>query len=205
MFDELNHRVKNNLAMVSSLLALQARTAGPDVGAHLQKAVDRIQAIADVHASLYRSSRKDDVDFAAYLGDLCRRLDGSLLADDRVRITLEAESAVLPLERAVALGVIVNELVTNAAKHAYPAPAKGQIAVRLERVDRSLVLSVADTGCGLPDQPGGGLGMRLVRSMVQQIGGLLEVDRGPGAVFRVRLPDAPLSPFSVHEPQGRLL
>ncbi|HEY8616032.1 sensor histidine kinase [Phenylobacterium sp.] len=205
MFDELNHRVKNNLALVSSLLALQARTAPPDVRGHLQKAVDRIQAISDVHASLYRSSRKDDVDFAAYLGDLCQRLQSSLLEHDRIRISLLAEPAVLPLDRAVAVGVVVNELVTNAAKHAYPPPAAGEISVRLERVDRSLVLSVADRGRGLPGEPGAGLGMRLVRSMVQQIGGSLEVSGEGGAVFTVRVPDVPQHAFTVHEPQGRLL
>ncbi|WP_374473109.1 sensor histidine kinase [Phenylobacterium sp.] len=209
MFDELNHRVKNNLALVSSLLALQARASPPEVARQLQKAVDRIQAISDVHASLYRSSRKDDVDFAAYLTDLCQRLQGSLLEDDRIRIALAVQPAVLPLDRAVALGVIVNELVTNAAKHAYPPPASGEIAVRLERAERGIVLSVADTGRGLPEGAAkgisGGLGMRLVRSMAQQIGGELEVENDGGAVFRIRLPDILPHPFSVHPPQGRLL
>jgi len=205
LFDELNHRVKNNLALISSMLGLQARASGPDVQAQLQKAVDRIQAIADVHARLYRSSRKDDVDFAAYLADLCRRLAESLLEDDRVRITVQAEPVVMPLDRAVALGVVVNELVTNAAKHAYPAPASGEISVRLERTASGLVLSISDTGQGLPqDISGPGLGMRLVRSLVQQIGGALDIERSQGAAFHVRLPDAPPA-LSVAGGQGRLL
>ncbi|MCR5879419.1 sensor histidine kinase [Phenylobacterium sp. J367] len=205
MFDELNHRVKNNLAMVSSLLNMQARGASAEVSTQLQRAVGRIHAISDVHASLCRSGRKDDVDLAAYLGDLCRRLEGSVIENERVRITLAAEPAILAVDRAVALGVVVNELITNAAKHAYPAPASGEIAVRLSRTDHTLVLSVTDHGPGLPDPPGAGLGMRLVRSMVQQIGGDLEVEGGPGAVFRVRLPDAPAGPFAAAPPQGRLL
>jgi two-component sensor histidine kinase len=205
MFDELNHRVKNNLAMVSSLLSLQARTAPAEVGAQLQKAVGRIQTISDVHTSLYRSSRKDDVELAAYLGDLCRRLQGSLLVDDRVRLSLTAEPAILPVDQAVALGVIVNELVTNAAKHAYPPPAAGEVVVRLERVGRDLALTVADRGVGLPVEPGAGLGMRLVRSMVQQLGGALEVERGAGALFRVRLPAAGLAPAMAQPQQRELL
>lgn len=205
LFDELNHRVKNNLAIVSAMLSLQARDAEPKVRAQLSKAVGRIQAMADVHASLYRSSRKDDVDFAVYLDDLCQRLSGSLLEDDRVRIDLVAEPAVMPLDRAVALGLIVNELVTNAAKYAYPAPAAGVIAVKLERAAHALVLTVADRGRGFAsDDSKAGLGMRLVRSLAQQIGATLEVERSPGVCVRVRLPDvAPVS----FEPagQGRLL
>jgi two-component sensor histidine kinase/PAS domain-containing protein len=191
LFDELNHRVKNNLAMVSSMLALQARMGdGGRVREHLTKAVDRIQAIAEVHGSLYRTSRKDDVDFAAYLQDLCARLASSLLDGDRIRIEVSAEPAAMPLDRAVALGIVVNELVTNAAKHAYPAPAEGLIEVRLEHAPPGLLLCVADDGLGLPaDLPTGGLGMRLVRSLVQQIGATLEIERSPGAVFRIRLAD----------------
>ncbi|MET0274731.1 MAG: histidine kinase dimerization/phosphoacceptor domain -containing protein [Phenylobacterium sp.] len=190
MFDELNHRVKNNLALVSAMLSLQARDGvEPAVRAQLTKAVDRIQAIADVHVSLYRSSRKDDVDFAAYLTDLCNRLAGSLLEEgERVRLQLTADAAVMPLDRAVALGVVVNELVTNAAKYAYPIPAAGLIEVSLRREPAGLVLSVADTGRGLPpDLTGDGIGMRLVRSLVQQIGGVLDVERAPGATFHIRL------------------
>lgn len=192
LFDELNHRVKNNLAMVSSMLALQARMVeGGGLREHLTKAVDRIQAIADVHGSLYRTSRKDDVDFAAYLQDLCARLSSSLLDGERIKIEIAAEPAALPLDRAVALGIVVNELVTNAAKHAYPAPAKGRIEVQLAHAPPGLMLCVADDGQGLPAElPSGGLGMRLVRSLVQQIGATLEIERNPGAVFRVRLAEA---------------
>jgi two-component sensor histidine kinase len=190
MFDELNHRVKNNLAIVSGMVALQARaTRSPEVRSQLETAVDRIQAIADVHASLYRTGRKDEVDFAAYLQDLCDRLRRSVLDPDRVTLRLEAEALSLPLDKAVAMGVLVNELVTNAAKHAYPPPASGQISVVLGQAGDELLLSVGDSGCGLPaEPPPGGLGMRLVRSLVQQIGARLEVEHHPGATFRVRLP-----------------
>lgn len=192
LFDELNHRVKNNLAMISSMLSLQARMGdGPRVKEHLDKACDRIRAIAEVHASLYRSGGKDEVDFASYLQDLCDRLARSLLEGDRVAIDVEAEPAVMPLDKAVALGVVINELVTNAAKYAYPPPSGGRIAVRLEEAPGGLVLSVGDSGEGLPaDIPSSGLGMRLVRSLVQQIGATLEIEHHPGATFRVRLPGA---------------
>jgi len=206
LFDELNHRVKNNLAIVSAMLAMQSRVAGsPEVREHLAKAIDRIQTIADVHASLYRSGRRDDVDFAAYLTDLCARLANSTLDKTRVSLEVDAEPALLPLDKAVALGVVVNELVTNAAKYAYPSPAKGTISVHLHRQDGAFTLQVGDGGPGLPGEPSkAGLGMRLVRSLVQQIGGALSVSHAPGATFTVRLPDE-LRADPTQAAQGRLL
>jgi two-component sensor histidine kinase len=206
LFDELNHRVKNNLAIVSSMLAMQARAADlPQVRAHLETAVDRIQTIADVHASLYRSGRKDDVDFAAYLQDLCERLGTSVVERERVTIDLYVEPVCLTLDRAVALGVVVNELVTNAAKHAYPAPSRGQISVRLEHPPGGVVLTVGDSGPGLPPEaPKSGLGMRLIRSLCQQMGAAFEVTRRPGATFHIRLPEERLQNASAPD-QNRLL
>ncbi|MDB5428804.1 MAG: signal transduction histidine kinase [Phenylobacterium sp.] len=191
MFDELNHRVKNNLAVVSAMLSMQGRVAHlPEVRDHLARAVDRIQTIADVHASLYRSGRKDEVDFSTYLHDLCARLGESVVDKARVQLTVEAEPSVLSLDKAVALGVVVNELITNAAKHAYPAPAVGTISVKLTREGAGLRLQVDDSGPGLPDKPNpAGLGMRLVRSLVQQLGATLDTDCRDGAAFTVRLPN----------------
>jgi len=189
MFDELNHRVKNNLAAVSAMLSMQARAAeDTKLSEQLLRAVDRIQTIAEVHASLYRASSTDQVDFAAYLKRLCERLTASLLDGDRVRIEVDADPTMAPLEEAVSLGLIVNELVTNAAKHAYPPPAAGVIHVTLRNMPEQLTLEVCDEGCGLPDVGSGpGIGMRLVRSLVQQCGGELQVDRERGASFVVRL------------------
>lgn len=193
MFDELNHRVKNNLAIVSSMLTMQARAAtAPAVREQLATAVDRIQTIADIHASLYRTGRKNEVDFAAYLHDLCDRLGSSLLDPDRITLTLQAAPTFLPLDRAVALGVLVNELVTNAAKHAYPAPSTGRISVQLEHDDGGLALTVSDRGKGFPaEPPKTGLGMRLVKSLVRQLGATFEIEHSPGAVFRLRVPHQP--------------
>lgn len=207
LFDELNHRVKNNLAMVSATLGMQARAAqDPKLREALNKAIDRIHTIADVHAALYRSSSKDRVDFAAYLHDLCRRLSGSLLTDERIRIDVMAEPAALPLEKAVALGVVVNELVTNAAKHAFPSPNCGTIRVDLRRESGGLALSVGDSGKGLPADaaPGAGLGMRLIRSLVQQLDGQLEVRGDAGACFTIHLREPGILPLT-EAAQHRLL
>jgi two-component sensor histidine kinase len=190
MFNELNHRVKNNLAAVSAMLSIQARAAEePQVREQLEKAVARIETIGEVHASLYRASSTGEVDFSTYLEKLCGRLAASLLDGERVHIEVAADPVAAPLEEAVALGLIVNELVTNAAKHAYPAPARGGIRVSLHSADNELTLAVSDDGKGLAqgDRPNG-IGMRLVRSLVQQCRGKLEVVDKDGASFIIRLP-----------------
>jgi two-component sensor histidine kinase len=190
MFNELNHRVKNNLAAVSAMLNIQARaTEDPQVREQLEKAVSRIETIGEVHASLYRASSTGEVDFSTYLEKLCSRLAASLLDGERVHIEVAADPVAAPLEEAVALGLIVNELVTNAAKHAYPAPARGGIRVSLHSADNELTLAVSDDGKGLAegDRPNG-IGMRLVRSLVQQCRGKLEVVDKDGASFIIRLP-----------------
>jgi two-component sensor histidine kinase/PAS domain-containing protein len=195
-FDELNHRVKNNLTVVSSLLSVQARNSTqPTVRDELMKAVDRVQSIADVHASLYRSGGRDSVEFSAYLEDLCGRLSQILADDGRLTLEVEAETAVVRLDQAVPLGLIVNELVTNAAKHAYPPTEPGAILVRFARTAPETVsLTISDGGRGLPgaDEPdANGLGMKLVQSLVEQVGGRLDIRRQPGAGFEIHLPLAP--------------
>ncbi|MHB8530784.1 MAG: sensor histidine kinase [Caulobacteraceae bacterium] len=191
LFDELNHRVKNSLAMVSGLLRMQAKAASPALREHLKKAVARVEAIADVHGALYQGGRKTRIEFASYLNLLCERLQASVL-DGRVRIEVKAQPEDVSIDHAAPLGMIVNELVTNAAKHAYPAPARGVIDVCFERTGDSLTLSVADDGPGPPkDKAGaGGLGMRLVKSLVAQLGGRLTISGPPGARFAVRLPQS---------------
>jgi two-component sensor histidine kinase len=191
LFDELNHRVKNNLTIVSSLLTLQSRTASARAREELLKAVGRIETIADVHASLYRQRSLETVDLPAYLGTLCERLSQSLLDQDRVRIEVRAAAAQVALDQAVTLGIIVNELVTNAAKHAYAPPASGAVVVHFDAVPEGWRLAVTDEGPGVASQaPRGaaGLGMRLVRSLAEQLGGRLEIHSNGGACFEILLP-----------------
>ena len=195
LFDELNHRVRNNLSMVAGLLSMQARTSEGAVRAQLMKAIDRVQTISELHGSLYQGGHKEDVEFGAYLERLCERLATSVVDEERIGVTVEAQPAVVPLDHAVPLGIIVNELVTNAAKYAYPAPSRGEIRVSFGPTARGLKLSVSDVGRGLATPQtgqkaeGAGLGMKLVRSMVQQIGGRLRVTGPPGAGFEVLLPN----------------
>ncbi len=182
MFEELNHRVKNNLSVVSAILGMQARDAEPATRDNLMKAVDRVQSIAEVHGSLSRGREAGQVDFAAYLQNLCDRLAESLLADDRIQIVVETAAMDIAAEHAVPLGMVVNELVTNAVKYAYPPPAKGIITVCLKVTEAGPVLAVGDSGCGLPgdiETKTGGLGFSIIHSMVRQVGGTLTIHRRP--------------------------
>lgn len=196
MFDELNHRVKNNLGIVIALLNMQARAEGPALRTALGKAVDRVQSIAAVHESLSAQHFSGEVDFGGYLRSLVERLSGSLLGDGRIRIEVEACAWTLSIDHAVALGIVVNELVTNAVKYAYPEPRKGSIRVLFQPMEGGARLTVADDGRGLPGDfagAGGGLGAKLVKSFVAQVGGDLTIRQPPGATFEIRLP-APAPP-----------
>jgi two-component sensor histidine kinase len=149
-----------------------------------------VQSISDVHAILYKTGAVEAVKFDAYLGELCRRL-GNAGADRGVAIELEAAPLEVPSEDAVQLGIVVNELITNAVKHAYPPPHKGKIIVKLSAADDEIRLSVRDFGPGLAADGRGpsGLGMRLVRSLVEKRGGAVTLESGDGLEVQVTLPD----------------
>ena len=188
-FDELNHRVKNNLAMVAGLLELQARGSKGQVRDHLVKAAARVQSIAEVHDALSRGAGADSIDFGAYLQDLCASLRRSLAIEDRIALRVETEPEILAVDTAISLGMVVNELVTNAAKYAYPEGAAGEIVVGFVRAEDQLLLTVRDDGRGLPSEPGpGGLGMRLVGSLLDKLGGELRLQEGRGAGFEISIP-----------------
>jgi two-component sensor histidine kinase len=192
LFDELNHRVSNNLTLVSSILRMKARAADHDVVRdQLLRADARVQSIAQVHKALYRGGRKDDVEFGAYLVDLCDGVKEALTHDDRIAVDVVAEPISISVDLAIPLGMVVNELVTNAVKYAFPHPDEGRISINLSKAQDSLVLSISDDGRGLGDDAesaSGGLGMRLIRALVAQVRGTLVVRRHPGATFEITAP-----------------
>jgi PAS domain S-box-containing protein len=192
---ELNHRVKNNLQLITALLHLQAaRLDNASMRAPFDQASSRVAAIAEIHASLHPTEgASGDIAVGDYLERLCGRLTTAFLEDDGERITLkvEANHARLDLERALPLGLIVNELVTNALKHAFPAGMGGAITVAFTHRDGGWRLEVGDTGPGTaPSDENGesGFGSRLVELLVKQIGGRMEIGRDVGTVVVVEVP-----------------
>ena len=184
---EMHHRVKNNFQMVASVLQLQARRSpNAEVRDQLAAARQRIQVLAELHDSLAVAPEAGDIDFGGYLALLCEKLRGSIEDPERVRLTLRADAMTLEVDVAVPLGFVVNELVTNAIKYAYPAPAVGEIRVVFATEDGGFTLTVADDGPGLPKEAKGtGLGMRLVSAFAAQIGGQIHARNNPGVRYAI--------------------
>jgi len=191
LFQELNHRVKNNLAVVSSILELQARQSDGPSREDLLKAVDRIRAIADLHDALQSDGRGGDIELAPYVENLGRRLAGSLFAEGAGTLDVTCAPIRLPTDAAVNLGLVLNELVTNSAKHA-PA-GRDSVAVRIDirANDEDVRVVVADDGPGFPaDEPPmpHRLGWRLVQSLARGMGAEVRVLPAQGAKVELRLP-----------------
>ena len=192
MLREMSHRVKNSLALVAAMLAMQARSAKQEeVGQALRDAEARVGTIAEVHDQLWRQPHIETVDLADFLSSLCQRLQQS---SSRHTLSVEADPCTVDADRAIQIALLVNELVTNAFKHAYPDVC-GAVTVRARNMGDAIRLEVADDGRGLPaemlsgDNDGKSLGMKIVRGLVQQLKAeLLVEDRKPGTGFVIRLP-----------------
>jgi two-component sensor histidine kinase len=177
---EVNHRVGNSLQIIASLLHLQANsTTQDDVKAALTNAMGRVAAVAQVHRRLYTSHDLKSVLLNQYLEALLEDLRRSAEGNRMSRLTLKAEPIEIDPDRAVAIGIIVNELVMNAVKYAYPDGA-GPIHVALDADGDDLELSIADDGVGLngtADPRSTGMGQRIVTAMAQKLDA--EVKRDP--------------------------
>ncbi len=183
LLDEVNHRVKNSLQMVASLLSLESGRASPETREKLLSASTRVNAIATIHASLYQDGDVTSVAVDQQLRDLCDHVAASSGCDVRgISIDLDVTPIRLCPNKAISLSIIVNELITNALKHAFHGQEEGRVSVRLVREAEAgeLVLRVADDGTGPSEavegqaSRGSGLGQRLIQMSARQIGGRIE-------------------------------
>ncbi|HWW60569.1 MAG TPA: histidine kinase dimerization/phosphoacceptor domain -containing protein, partial [Thermoanaerobaculia bacterium] len=192
---EIHHRVKNNLQVTSSLLRLQAGAIGDSQAREVFiETQNRIRSMALVHEKLYQSTNLSGIDFAEYtrtLGDLLFKSFG--VDPSRIALSVEGGGVLLSIDIAVPCGLIVNELLSNALKHAFPNQRKGIIRVTVAGDDdarRHFV--VHDDGVGLPPEldvtATSTLGLQLVRGLIQQIDGKLDIERTDGTTFRIALP-----------------
>jgi len=194
LLKEIHHRVKNNLQVISSLLKLQV--AGIRDSSALEmfhESQNRIRSMALIHEKLYQSPDLSRVEFASYVRELLSLLLRSYAARPRIELNTTIENATLSIEVAVPLGLILNELISNCLKHAFPGGRTGRITVDLRSYDASsMELKVADDGVGFPAQvdfrTAETLGMQLVRTLTEQIGGRLELHRGATTEFAISFP-----------------
>ena len=187
LLKEVYHRVKNNLQVVTSLLNMQVRSVPEGLGRiALKESADRIRAMALVHEKLYQSGNLASVPLGDYIDDLCRSMAIAAAADARgVTITNDIEPIDIGLDTAIPLGLILNELVSNSLKHAFPRGRPGTVKVGLHHGSNdTLVLSVSDNGVGMSHgtkaTSNTSLGLKLVDTLVAQLDGELQFESGPG-------------------------
>jgi two-component sensor histidine kinase len=189
LLQEVHHRVKNNLQIISSLINMQLRNLEPGPsGDALVECQTRVQAIALIHEQLYQSKDYAQIPFAEYVRSLANNVFSA--TGSSIALQLDLQDVALTVEQAIPCGLVLNELITNALKHAFRDGRAGRVQVGLARLaDGRCRISVVDDGIGLP---GGldtisstSLGLQLVRSLAEQLEAELEVEGHAGASFRL--------------------
>jgi PAS domain S-box-containing protein len=195
---EIHHRVKNNLQVVSSLLALQANAIqDPRIRAYFEESRDRVHSMALIHEKLYQAGTLARIDMAEYLRDLATSVVRSYrLGPERIALDIGVEAVSFNLETAIPCGLLLHELLSNGVKHAFPDGRSGTIAVTLRRQSlRTYILTVRDTGVGLP--PGvdvratASLGWRLIHLLAAQLHGTLTCESHEGTTVTLTFRELP--------------
>lgn len=195
---EVNHRVKNSLQLVLSMLSLQGNEFR-EAGAKelFAKAIARVTAIASIHERLYQDNDPLTIDMQTYLTGLCAELERAGIGEERpVALRTDIEQLRLPTENGVSVALLVNELVMNSLKHGRPADRQPVIAVSLKRIDAGQArLTIADNGPGIgtngntaSGKPPSGLGSRLISMLVRQLNGQLRIDDADGYAAHITFP-----------------
>jgi two-component sensor histidine kinase len=199
LLKEIHHRVKNNLAIISSLLNLQAGSfKDPTVINAFRDSQHRIRSMALVHEKLYKSGDLSKIDFAGYIRELGKGISQSHeFIGLGTSITVKAEAIWMGINTAIPCGMIINELLTNAFKYAFPAGREGEVAIRMQLIEgekKCYELVVSDNGVGLPTgidiQHHSSFGFQLVHLLIQQLGGEIQLDSKDGTAFTITFPAA---------------
>lgn len=195
LLKEINHRVKNNLSIVTSLLSMQSRkTSNEEARVQLREAAERIYALSGLYGHLSKSSKNDLVEVSAYISDICQGIEKASKQPDRpLTISVSADCCQLASERAANLGIGLNELVMNACKHGHSEDGSCTVEVSFRVEDGHAQLTVSDRGKGIPEgfnpDTANGIGMRLIRSIVSQLDGSLSLTpQSCGLKARIRFP-----------------
>jgi two-component sensor histidine kinase len=193
---EIHHRVKNNLQVISSLLSLQSNYIEDRRMLQLfEESRNRIRSMALVHETLYSSTSLSRIDMASYVRDLTNQLVRSYAAE-HIRVQLRVDPVFLGVDTAIPCGLMLNELISNAFKHAFPGGREGDVFVELTKLgDERYLLMIQDTGTGIPVHIDlmntTSLGLRLVDALVAQLQGRIQLDRNGGTTFTIEFSPVP--------------
>lgn len=192
LLKEVHHRIKNNLQVISSLLNLQAASIADDkVAEYLKISQNRVRTMSLIHEKLYRSGDMSNVNFGDYVNDLANHLFTVYsMSSRKIKVNVKAKDVYLSIDTAVPCGLIINELVSNSFKHAFPTREEGIIEINITKDNTGKnFISVKDNGVGIPFDMDilktKTLGMELVTTLTKQLGGKIEVSNNGGAEFRI--------------------
>ncbi len=199
LLKEIHHRVKNSLSIVNSLIELQIHNSeNKEAIDTLQSSQTRIQSIAMIHEKLYKSDSLSDIGLDHYIKELTKAIHGTFsYMENHVALEFDLEPVKLNTDRAIYCGLLINELVVNAFKHAFPKTKDGKLTISLSKIDEDIILTVSDNGPGLPDDydtaSEENLGQMLIRSFVSNLKGDIKtaVSLDGGTSFQIRFPSKP--------------
>lgn len=189
LLQEVHHRVKNNLQIVSSIFNLQTAHVGDDerVLSMLRDSRDRIRSMSFIHESLYQHKDFSSIDLAGYIEGLSRNLMMSYSLNGKVELETELSPVTLVMDQAIPCGLILNELISNALKHAFPGGRSGKIRIELELEGRTVRIRVTDNGVGVPKgfdpRRDGNLGIELVETLTEQLDGTISFESRKGLSY----------------------
>ncbi|MEH1827062.1 MAG: PAS domain S-box protein [Nostoc sp.] len=193
LLKEVHHRVKNNLQIVSSLLQLQSQTLkDPEVIKVLRESQNRIESISLIHKNLYTSANIGQIDVADYIHNLAASLLISYqIWPNKIALETDIDPLSLNVDQAIACGLVINELISNALKHAFPDQQVGTISIALRNAGNNIEMTIRDNGIGLPDnldwRNTDSLGLSLVHDLVtEQLEGDITLERNHGTVFKIK-------------------
>jgi two-component sensor histidine kinase len=192
LLQEIHHRIKNNLQVISSLLNLQSGyTTDTRVLGMFKESQRRVESMALIHEKLYQSEHPTKIDFTEYVHTLCTHLFASYgVRSDAINLKIDMDAVILGVDTAVPCGLMLNELVTNALKHAFPAGQRGEIRINLHaRSAGSFLLLVSDNGVGFPNavnfRQTPSLGLQLVCTLTDQLNGRIALESDQGTTFKI--------------------
>jgi len=192
LLKEIHHRVKNNMQIISSLLKLQSSSIQDEKILQLFKeSQNRVKTMALIHEKLYSDSNFADIEISTYLKTLVNYLFRNFVnLSSKLDLTMEVDKIMMDIDTAIPCGLIINELVTNAIKYAFPENKKGELTITLESSADQVILIVKDNGIGIPEdfniEETNTLGFQLVKALVNQLHGTIEINRKGGTELIIK-------------------